>query len=142
GNSRVRNKNERKTEKIKINKENFKKFETLWAGLNHQARIAYAIDSESLIDEIVKKINASFKVSSKIVSVTTHKKVETMGNNATTEIFERESACVWSLHEFISALSNKVKLSFKSVAKVLEKIDENKFDLIKKNEQEGLRRLE
>ncbi len=142
GNSRVRNKNERKSEKIKINKENFKKFETLWESLNHQARIAYAIDSESLIDEIVKKINASFKVSSKIVSVTTHKKVETMRNNATTEIFERESACVWSLHEFISALSNKVKLSFKSVAKVLENIDENKFDLIKKNEQEGLRRLE
>lgn len=142
GNSRVRNKNERKTEKIKINKENFKKFETLWESLNHQARIAYAIDSESLIDEIVKNINSSFNVSSKIVSVTTHKKVETMGNNATTEMFERESACVWSLHEFISTLSNKVKLSFKSVAKVLENIDENKFDLIKKNEQEGLRRLE
>ncbi|WQY68352.1 type III restriction-modification system endonuclease [Helicobacter pylori] len=142
GNSRVRNKNERKTEKIKINKENFKKFETLWAGLNHQARIAYAIDSESLIDEIVKKINASFKVSSKSVSVTMHKKVETMGNNAKTEMFERESACVWSLHEFISALSNKVKLSFKSVAKVLENIDENKFNEIKKNEQEGLKRLE
>lgn len=141
GNSRVRNKNE-KTEKIKINKENFKKFETLWEGLNHQARIAYAIDSESLIDEIVTKINTSFNVSSKIVSVTTHKKVETMGNDAKTEIFERESACVWSLHEFISALSNKVKLSFKSVAKVLENIDENKFELIKKNEQEGLRHLE
>ncbi|MFP6161153.1 DEAD/DEAH box helicase family protein [Helicobacter pylori] len=142
GNSRVRNKNERKSEKIKINKENFKKFETLWAGLNHQARIAYAIDSESLIDGIVKNINSSFKVSSKIVSVTTHKKVETMGNNAKTEIFERESACVWSLHEFVSALSNKVKLSFKSVAKVLENIDENKFNEIKKNEQEGLKRLE
>lgn len=142
GNSRVRDKNGRKTEKIKINKENFKKFETLWESLNHQARIAYAIDSESLIDEIVKNINSSFKVSSKIVSVTTHKKVETMGNNAKTEIFERESACVWSLHEFISALSNKVKLSFKSVAKVLEKIDENKFNEIKKNEQEGLKRLE
>ncbi|QDY57110.1 DEAD/DEAH box helicase [Helicobacter pylori] len=142
GNPRVRNKNERKTEKIKINKENFKKFETLWESLNHQARIAYAIDSESLIDEIVKNINSSFNVSSKIVSVTTHKKVETMGNNAKTEIFERESACVWSLHEFISALSNKVKLSFKSVAKVLENIDENKFNEIKKNEQEGLKRLE
>ncbi len=142
GNSRVRDKNERKTEKIKINKENFKKFETLWDGLNHQARIAYAIDSESLIDEIVKNINSSFKVSSKIVSVTTHKKIETMGNNAKTEIFERESACVWSLHEFISTLSNKVKLSFKSVAKVLEKMDENKFNEIKKNEQEGLKRLE
>ncbi len=142
GNPRVRNKNERKTEKIKINKENFKKFETLWESLNHQVRIAYAIDSESLIDEIVKKIDSSFNVKSKIVSVTTHKKVETMGNDATTEIFEQKSACVWSLHEFISALSNKVKLSFKSVAKVLEKIDENKFDLIKKNEQEGLKRLE
>ncbi|GAA7104726.1 DEAD/DEAH box helicase [Helicobacter pylori] len=142
GHFRVRNKNDRKTEKIKINKENFKKFETLWDGLNHQARIAYAIDSESLIDEIVTKINTSFNVSSKIVSVTTHKKVENMGNDAKTEIFKRESACVWSLHEFISALSNKVKLSFKSVAKVLEKIDENKFELIKKNEQEGLRRLE
>ncbi|GAA7864863.1 type III restriction-modification system endonuclease [Helicobacter pylori] len=142
GHFRVRNKNERKSEKIKINKENFKKFETLWAGLNYQARIAYAIDSESLIDEIVKNINSSFNVSSKIVSVTTRKKVETMGNNATTKTFERESTCVWSLHEFISALSNKVKLSFKSVAKVLENIDENKFELIKKNEQEGLRRLE
>ncbi|WQU13053.1 type III restriction-modification system endonuclease [Helicobacter pylori] len=142
GHFRVRNKNERKTEKIKINKENFKKFETLWAGLNHQARISYAIDSESLIDEIVKNINASFKVSSKKVSVTTHKKVETMGNNATKKEFDRESACVWSLHEFISALSNKVKLSFKSVAKVLENIDENKFNEIKKNEQEGLKRLE
>ncbi|GAA8092496.1 type III restriction-modification system endonuclease [Helicobacter pylori] len=142
GHFRVRNKNERKTEKIKINKENFKKFETLWESLNYQARIAYAIDSESLIDEIVKNINSYFNVSSKIVSVTTHKKVENMGNNAKTEIFERENACVWSLHEFISALSNKVKLSFKSVAKVLEKIDENKFELIKKNEQESLRRLE
>ncbi|GAA8304005.1 type III restriction-modification system endonuclease [Helicobacter pylori] len=142
GHFRVRNKNERKSEKIKINKENFKKFETLWEGLNHQARIAYAIDSESLIDEIVIKINASFNVRSKIVSVTTHKKVETMGNDAKTEIFEQKSACVWSLHEFISALSNKVKLSFKSVAKVLGNIDENKFDLIKKNEQESLRRLE
>ncbi|XNZ28898.1 DEAD/DEAH box helicase family protein [Helicobacter pylori] len=142
GHFRVRDKNERKTEKIKINKENFKKFETLWAGLNHQARIAYAIDSESLIDEIVKKINASFKVSSKSVSVTTHKKVETMGNNAEKKTIDRESACVWSLHEFVSALSNKVKLSFKSVAKVLENIDENKFNEIKKNEQEGLKRLE
>ncbi|GAA7771897.1 type III restriction-modification system endonuclease [Helicobacter pylori] len=142
GNSRVRDKNERKSEKIKINKENFKKFETLWESLNHQARIAYAIDSESLIEEIVKKINASFKVSSKSVSVTMHKKVETMGNNATTKTFDRESACVWSLHEFISALSNKVKLSFKSVAKVLENIDENKFNEIKKNGQEGLKRLE
>lgn len=142
GHFRVRNKNERKSEKIKINKENFKKFETLWEGLNHQARITYAIDSESLIDEIVKKINASFNVKSKIVSVTTHKKVETMGNDAKTESFEQKSACVWSLHEFISALSNKVKLSFKSVAKVLGNIDENKFDLIKKNEQESLRRLE
>ncbi|GAA8624178.1 type III restriction-modification system endonuclease [Helicobacter pylori] len=142
GHFRVRNKNERKSEKIKINKENFKKFETLWEGLNHQARIAYAIDSESLIDEIVKKINASFNVRSKIVSVTTHKKVETMGNDAKTENFEQKSACVWSLHEFISALSNKVKLSFKSVAKVLGNIDENKFELIKKNEQESLRRLE
>ncbi|WP_154411152.1 type III restriction-modification system endonuclease [Helicobacter pylori] len=142
GNPRVRNKNERKTEKIKINKENFKKFETLWAGLNHQARIAYAIDSESLIDEIVKNINSSFNVSSKSVLVTTHKKVETMGNNATTKTFERESVCVWSLHEFISTLSNKVKLSFESVAKVLENIDENKFNEIKKNEQESLKRLE
>ncbi|ERA55127.1 type III restriction enzyme, res subunit [Helicobacter pylori GAM117Ai] len=142
GHFRVRNKNERKTEKIKINKENFKKFETLWAGLNHQARIAYAIDSESLIDEIVKKINASFKVSSKSVSVTMHKKVETMGNNAKKKTFEIKSACVWSLHEFISTLSNKVKLSFKSVAKVLENIDENKFNEIKKNEQEGLKHLE
>ncbi|GAA7408676.1 type III restriction-modification system endonuclease [Helicobacter pylori] len=142
GHFRVRNKNERKSEKIKINKENFKKFEALWESLNHQARIAYAIDSESLIDEIVTKINASFNVKSKIVSVTTHKKVETMGNDAKTESFEQKSACVWSLHEFISALSNKVKLSFKSVAKVLENIDGNKFELIKKNEQEGLRRLE
>ncbi|WRD67302.1 type III restriction-modification system endonuclease [Helicobacter pylori] len=142
GHFRVRNKNERKSEKIKINKENFKKFETLWEGLNHQARIAYAIDSESLIDEIVKKINASFNVKSKIVSVTTHKKVETMGNDTKTESFEQKSACVWSLHEFISTLSNKVKLSFKSVAKVLGNIDENKFELIKKNEQESLRRLE
>ncbi|WQY22519.1 type III restriction-modification system endonuclease [Helicobacter pylori] len=142
GHFRVRNKNERKSEKIKINKENFKKFETLWEGLNHQARIAYAIDSESLIDEIVKKIDSSFNVKSKIVSVTTHKKVETMGNDAKTDSFEQKSACVWSLHEFISALSNRVKLSFKSVAKVLESIDENKFELIKKNEQESLRRLE
>ncbi len=142
GHFRVRNKNERKSEKIKINKENFKKFETLWDGLNHQARIAYAIDSESLIDEIVKKIDSSFNVKLKIVSVTTHKKVETMGNNAKTGVFEQKSACVWSLHEFISALSNKVKLSFKSVAKVLGNINENKFDLIKKNEQESLRRLE
>ncbi len=142
GHSRVKNKNERKTEKIKINQENFKKFEALWESLNYKARITYAMDSESLIEEIVKKINYSFEISSKVVALTKYKKVETMGNNATKKIFERKSVCSWSLHEFISALSNKVKLSFKSVAKVLEKMDENKFNEIKKNEQEGLRRLE
>ncbi len=142
GHSRVKNKNERKTEKIKINQENFKKFEALWESLNYKARITYAMDSESLIEEIVKKINSSFEISSKVVALTKYKKVETMGNNATTEIFERKSVCSWSLHEFISALSNKVKLSFKSVAKVLEKMDAKKFNEIKKNEQEGLRRLE
>ncbi len=142
GHSRVKNKNERKTEKIKINQENFKKFEALWESLNYKARITYAMDSESLIEEIVKKINSSFEVSSKSVAVTKCKKVETMGNNATTESFELKSACSWSLHEFISALSNKVKLSFKSVAKVLEKMDANKFNEIKKNEQESLKRLE
>ncbi len=132
GHSRVKNKNERKIEKIKINQENFKKFEALWESLNYKARITYAMDSESLIEEIVKKINSSFEVSSKSVSVTKYKKVEAMGNDATTEIFEPKSACSWSLHEFISALSNKVKLSFKSVAKVLEKIDIEKFNEIKK----------
>ncbi|WP_033604517.1 type III restriction-modification system endonuclease [Helicobacter pylori] len=142
GHSRVKNKNERKTEKIKINQENFKKFEALWESLNYKARITYAMDSESLIEEIVKKINSSFEVSSKSVSVTKYKKVEAMGNNATKKTFEPKSVCSWSLHEFISALSNKVKLSFKSVAKVLEKMDANKFNEIKKNEQEGLRRLE
>ncbi|WP_121082993.1 type III restriction-modification system endonuclease [Helicobacter pylori] len=142
GHSRVRDKNERKSEKIKINKENFKKFETLWESLNHQARIAYNIDSESLIKEIVTKINDDFKVNPKFVSVTMHEKVEKMVNNAKPKTIERKSACVWSLHEFISALSNKVKLSFKSVAKVLENIDESKFELIKKNEQESLRQLE
>ncbi len=45
------------------------------------------MDSESLIEEIVKKINSSFEVSSKSVSVTKYKKVEAMGNDATTEIF-------------------------------------------------------
>ncbi len=141
GHFRVKNKNERKTEKIKINKENFKKFETLWESLNHQARIAYNIDSESLIKEIVEKINKSFSVNPKSVLVTMHEKVETMGNNAEKKTIERKSACAWSLHEFISALSNKVKLSFKSVAKVLENINEDKFELIKKNEQESLRQL-
>ncbi len=142
GHFRVKNKNERKMEKIKINKENFKKFEALWESLNHQARITYNIDSESLIKEIVEKINDDFKVNPKIVSVTMHQKVEKMGNNAEKKTIERKSACAWSLHEFISALSNKVKLSFKSVAKVLENINESKFELIKKNEQESLRQLE
>ncbi|WP_367971870.1 DEAD/DEAH box helicase, partial [Helicobacter acinonychis] len=141
GHSRVRNKNERKTEKIKINQENFKKFEALWEILNCKAWITYAIDSEHLIEEIVKKINSSFEISSKFVAVAKYKKVETMKNNATTEIFDQKSACSFSLHEFISALSNKVKLSFKSVAKVLEKIDAKKFNSIKNNEQESLRRL-
>ncbi len=100
--------------------------------MNHQARIAYAMDSESLIEEIVKKIHSSFEVSSKSVSVTKYKKVEAMGNDATKKTFEPKSVCSWSLHEFISALSNKVKLSFKSVAKVLEKMDANKFNEIKK----------
>ncbi|STP05000.1 type III restriction-modification system endonuclease [Helicobacter acinonychis] len=141
GHSRVRNKNERKIEKIKINQENFKKFEALWEILNCKAWITYAIDSERLIEEIVKKINSSFEISSKFVAVTTHKKVETMKKNEVAKSIEQKSACSFSLHEFISALSNKVKLSFKSVAKVLEKIDAKKFNSIKNNEQESLRRL-
>ncbi|AFI05921.1 restriction endonuclease [Helicobacter cetorum] len=140
GNFRVKPKH--KGEKIKINKENFRKFQTLWDSLHYQARITYSIDSESLIKEIVKNINTSFEISQKSILITTHKKVEKMQNNTTTETLKLERTCLFSLHEFISELSNKVKLSFRSVAKVLERIHKEKFDLIKLNEQESLKQLE
>ena len=132
-----------KTKKnIKIDATKFKKFQTLWENLNHQATIKYDIDSEELIKKSVQNINENFELLGQDIVIESHKEVEQLHeSNSTKESVKVENSSVFTLYEFVKSLSNSSKLSLKTVATVLSTIDKEKFELIKTNENMALKRL-
>jgi type III restriction enzyme len=127
---------------IKIDVTKFKKFQTLWENLNHQATIKYAIDSEELIKKSVHNINENFEVLGQDIVIETHKDVEQLdASSSVKESVKVENTSVFTLYEFVTSLSNSSKLSLKTVAIILSSIDQKKFELIKTNENMALKRL-
>lgn len=143
---RVKNKERRKSQKahkIKINTQNFKKFQKLWESLNHEAMIHYEIDTQALIESAVASINHDFEiVGRQDIVIQTRKEVENLethhGYDETVTVVKHS---VFTLYEFVKSLSNSTKLSMNTIAIVLSKIDKEKFQQITSNENLALVRL-
>lgn len=133
----------KKDGKIKLNQENFKKFKTLWDNLNYDAVVKYDIDSETLIKKAKEKINENFTISGQDIIIKRDKNIEDKDkHDSEKETVHVETHCIFTLYEFVKALSNNTKLSMQTVAKVLSEINKEKFDLIPRNENLALKRIE
>ncbi len=129
--------------KIKINQENFKKFKNLWDTLNYDAVVKYDINSADLIKSAVTKIDENFTISGQDIIIKRDKNVEDKNrHDSDTQSVTVEMHSIFTIYEFIKALSNKTKLSMQTIASVLKKIKKEKFDFIAQNENEALQKLE
>jgi len=129
--------------KIKIHHENFKKFKTLWNNLNYDAVVKYDINSTTLVDTAKKKIDENFTISGQDIIVKRDKNVEDKEkHDSDKDTVTVETHSIFTLYEFIKALSNNTKLSMQTVAKVLHGIKKEKFDLIPQNENLALKKIE
>ncbi len=129
--------------KIKIHQENFKKFKALWDNLNYDAVVKYDINSITLINTAKKKIDDNFTISGQDIIVKRDKNIEDSEKyDSDKDTVKVETHSIFTLYEFIKALSNNTKLSMQTVAKVLHGIKKEKFDLIPQNENLALKKIE
>ncbi|WP_148571127.1 restriction endonuclease [Aliarcobacter cryaerophilus] len=129
--------------KIKIHQENFQKFKTLWENLNYDAVVKYDINSEVLIEKARDKINENFTISGQDIIVKRDKNIEDKNkHDSEKETIHVETHSIFTLYEFVKALSNSTKLSMHTIAKVLHGIKKEKFDLIYQNENLALKKIE
>ncbi len=129
--------------KIKINKANFKKFRALWDSLNYDAVVRYDIDSDLLITTAIGNIDANFEINGQDIIIKRDKNIENSSkHNSTKEVVRTQTRSIFTLYEFIKALSNGTKLSIQTVAKVLSKIKREKFEQIAQNENLALKKIE
>jgi len=129
--------------KIKIHKENFAKFQALWDILNYDAVVKYDIDSEVLVQKAKEKINENFTINSQDVIIKRDKNIENkLKHDSQSDAVVINTYSVFTLYEFVKTLSNNTKLSFKTIANVLHQIDKEKFELIAKNENVALKKIE
>jgi type III restriction enzyme len=133
----------KKEGKIKIHRENFKKFKALWDNLNYDAVVKYDIDSDTLVKTAIEKINANFEISGQDIIVKRDKNIESKEkHDSEKDTVAVETHSIFTLYEFIKALSNNTKLSMQTIAKVLHGIKKEKFDLIPQNENLALKKIE
>jgi type III restriction enzyme len=129
--------------KIKIHQENFKKFKALWDNLNYDAVVKYDINSDTLVETAKKKINDNFIISGQDIIVKRDKNVEDQEkHDSEKDTVSVEAHSIFTLYEFIKALSNNTKLSMQTIAKVLHGIKKEKFELIAQNENLALKKIE
>ena len=129
--------------KIKIHQENFQKFKTLWDNLNYDAVVKYDINSEVLIEKARDKINENFTISGQDIIVKRDKNIEDKNkHDSEKETIHVETHSIFTLYEFVKAVSNSTKLSMQTVAKILHGIKKEKFDLIYQNENLALKKIE
>jgi len=129
--------------KIKIHQANFKKFKALWDNLNYDAVVKYDIDSDTLIKSAIEKIDANFEINGQDIIIKRDKNVESKEkHDSQKDTVAVETHSIFTLYEFIKALSNNTKLSMQTIAKVMHGIKKEKFGLIPQNENLALKKIE
>lgn len=144
--SRIKSKDRSKAKdkgKIKIDKEKFIQFKNLWDTVNRDAVVKYDINSKELISKSVEKINKEFEISGQDIIIRRDLHVENeKKHDSHKESVHVETHSIFTIYEFIKTLSNNTKLSLQTIASVLQNIKKEKFELIAKNENLALKKIE
>jgi len=129
--------------KIKIDKNKFLKFKTLWDTLNYDAVVKYEINSQELIEKSIQKIDDDFIISGQDIIIKRDIHIEDENRyDSEKESIRVETHSIFTIYEFIKRLSDNTKLSLKTIATILYGIKKEKFELIAKNENLALKKLE
>ena len=129
--------------KIKIDRDKFKKFKNLWNTLNYDAVVKYDINTKELITKSVEKINADFMISGQDIITKRDSHIEDENkHDSQRDSITLQTHSIVTIYEFIKTLSNNTKLSLQTIATVLHSIKKEKFELIAKNENLALKKIE
>jgi type III restriction enzyme len=139
GVSRVGRKECKPAEKLTINPSQYAKFKTLWDNLNREAVLSYELDTPTLINHIVAKINQDFTVPRLTLSITTTRNVENTDKTYSSQaVYDATPHSLYCLGEFVRDLANATKLSYSTVAEIIQQMSPDKFTLIAHNENRAL----
>jgi type III restriction enzyme len=127
---------------LRVNAANYQKFKELWENLNRDAVLRYELDAELLIDRIVTRIAADFAVRPLTLSVMRTESVQSLHQVKSTETpYLILPQSVYTLSEFVRELANLTKLSYHTIANILNRMPAEKFDQIRHNENRALSAL-
>ena len=127
---------------LHVNPGQFAQFKELWARLNQDAVLHYALDTPTLVDNIVHRLSATFQVRPLTIQITRTQDVHSLhGAQSTQSSYEVKSHTVFTLAGFVRELANATKLSYHTVAQCLARMPADKFDQIRHNEGRALSAL-
>lgn len=139
--------------KIRANalNENFKKFANLWNEINHTYHYKVSFNSEELIIHSVAHINDRLNVAALSYTVTegTQKDkmtyAESLGkqsfNLARTYTKTMDNAHISTKYDLVGRIAEKTCLTRKTIATILKRIEDKKFDMFKTNPEEFIEQV-
>lgn len=149
----IENGSKTKTPENKLN-DNFakKEFQELWKRINHKYAYTVDFDSEELIEKAVAAINKELFVTqlSYIVTRGEQKDNATLDDMKTGTMMQQQETATDRLrtnvvssvkYDLLGKIGSSTKLTRKTVATILSKIQPSKFDLYKVNPEEFIRKV-
>ncbi len=131
-------------EQAKINKANFAKFKDAWARINSEAVIKYEINTPELIKQAAAAINKNLNVASVRIRIDRSAMAESVKNMIVHETEYQGAGAlggVATFGEFMGELAGMTKLTRRTLAKILRKMDGGKFESIKINPKQAAREI-
>lgn len=135
-----------KEDTAKINPSNWRKFKILWGDINKQATYNFSVNEKELHENIVAAINDELD----IPKIEYQMMVDKITGTAEPDLLTEKQELVgkveidynfYSFKEFVRKLSDGTKLSFGSIVKILQSIDESKFDMLANDEANALQKI-
>lgn len=122
-----------------------KEFKELWEKINAKTYYTVAFDEEKLIDRCVNALNKSLRVSTTQIVITegyldaTKQNTPEMKKLIGKQVTLEEIAANSVTYDLVGEIATPTKLTRKTAATILQKIDVNVFNLFKSNPEEFIR---
>ena len=115
-------------------------FQALWKEINHQYVYTVSYDSNELIEKVISQINTGLEVKQlryvMVEGMQDEDKVEEFGDTRSSNA-ELTTVCTSSVkYDLVGDIAKGAKLTRRSVVKILQGINENKFYLFKNNPED------
>ena len=142
GHGQVRHKQDKVPSTLRIHPGQFQKFKALWDNLNRDAVLRYEVDSDVLVQNILRSLATEFQVRPLTLSVTTTQGVQNVHQAHSTQgHYAVLPQSLYTLAEFVRELANLTKLSYHTVGTVLAQMPAVQFAQIRHNEGRALTAL-